>query len=147
MTEVEGRLRYLPQLDGLRALAISLVVGYHLGTPVTWGGFLGVGVFLVLSGLLITSILTKERQSNNRIDLSRFWLRRLLRLFPALFAVAVAAVVLSSRIKRPGDESQIVLALAALAYTANLFIAFGDVNFGGLDHTWSLALKEQFVSA
>lgn len=143
-TRTSGQLSYMPQLDGLRAIAIFLVVGYHLGVPLMWGGFLGVDVFLVLSGFLITSILMRERNRTGRLDLPGFWLRRVIRLLPAVVVMAAVVVIYASEIRHPSDESYVFAALAAVTYTANLFIAFGGANFGALDQTWSLSLEEQF---
>lgn len=134
----------MPQLDGLRALAIGLVVGYHLGVPLTWGGFLGVDVFLVLSGFLITSILLRERLATGRVRLGRFWWRRILRLLPALLLMVTVAVVAAPIVGRPGDANYLFSGMAAITYTSNLFVSIGGVKLGALDPTWSLALEEQF---
>ncbi|WP_052500595.1 acyltransferase family protein [Arthrobacter sp. SPG23] len=144
MSKLGVRLGYMPQLDGLRALAIGLVVGYHLGVPLTWGGFLGVDVFLVLSGFLITSILLGERLTTGRVRLGRFWWRRVLRLFPALLLMVTVAVVASPVIGRPGEGDYLMSGFAAVTYTSNLFVSFGAIKLGALDPTWSLALEEQF---
>src|SRR5215469_3118894 len=80
-----GDQRYLPGLDGLRAIAVAAVVAYHLGYGWAQGGLLGVGVFFTLSGYLITDILVGQFTATGRIRLGEFWVRRARRLLPALF--------------------------------------------------------------
>ncbi len=144
--------RYRPGLDGVRALAVAAVILYH--AQVSWmkGGFLGVDVFFVLSGYLITSLLLSERERTGKIDLLAFWSRRARRLLPALFlviaGVAVYAVVWAAptelgRIRNDG--------LASLLYVANWkFIVDGSTYFQQLQapsplaHMWSLAVEEQW---
>jgi len=141
----------MPGVDGLRALAVAAVLAYHLGASWLPGGFLGVDVFLVVSGFLITSLLLAERRATGRIDLVRFWVRRARRLLPALLlmmAVVLAAMV----VLHPGEVARLHGAvLASLAYVANWYFAFADVpyfaQFGRpsvLQHLWSLAVEEQF---
>ncbi|TAH54030.1 MAG: acyltransferase, partial [Chloroflexota bacterium] len=88
-----SRLGYLPALDGLRALAILAVLFYH--ADVLWlpGGFLGVEIFFVVSGYLITSLLLAEYRARNTINLKQFWQRRARRLLPALFAMITAVLI------------------------------------------------------
>jgi len=138
------RFGYLPQLNGLRAVAIAVVVGYHLGVPLTWGGFLGVDLFLALSGFLITSILLKEQATTGAIRLGRFWIRRILRLFPAVIVMVAVVGIAWPIVQRDGDSSFWLAAIGALTYTANLLVSFGGLHLGALDPTWSLALEEQF---
>src|SRR6201981_4265159 len=88
------RLAYRPGLDGLRALAVIAVFAYHARIDWLPGGFLGVDLFFVLSGYLITSLLLVEWEARNRIDLRRFWLRRARRLLPALVLVVLASRIL-----------------------------------------------------
>ena len=110
--------RYLPALDGLRAVAVAAVLAFHLGR--VRGGFLGVDVFFVVSGFLITRLLLAERETTGGIGLGRFWARRFRRLVPALLVVLVATV-LASRWWLAGWRITGVRtdALAALAYVAN----------------------------
>lgn len=142
--------RYLPALDGLRAVAVAAVLAFHLGR--VRGGFLGVDVFFVVSGFLITRLLLAERETTGGIGLGRFWARRFRRLVPALLVVLVATV-LASRWWLAGWRITGVRtdALAALAYVANWrFVASGQSYFATgigpspLRHTWSLAIEEQF---
>ncbi|BCV22591.1 hypothetical protein hamaS1_26600 [Moorella sp. Hama-1] len=87
---VKGNGRYMAGLDGLRALAVLAVIAYHLNLSIAPGGLLGVGVFFVLSGYLITDLLVAEWQGNRQINLKNFWLRRARRLLPALCIMLVA---------------------------------------------------------
>lgn len=149
------RFRYAPGLDGVRALAVLAVVVYHLGTtgdgePLLAGGYLGVDVFFVLSGYLITSLLVVEVQQTGRISLLGFYQRRARRLLPAaitvLLAVSVVAVLWLPRHANTlgGDV------VAALGYASNWWLIAQDSSyFGGggprlLTHLWSLAVEEQF---
>jgi peptidoglycan/LPS O-acetylase OafA/YrhL len=143
---------YRPALDGIRAIAVLAVFGYHLGYRWLGGGFLGVDVFFVLSGYLITGLLLTEHQRTGRISLTRFWLRRARRLLPALFLmVVVVALWLHSNaaaFELPLRRRDL---LWTLFYGANWhFIASGQDYFSQftsaspLRHTWSLAVEEQF---
>ena len=146
-----GGLPYVGGLDGLRAFAVVAVLLYHAGVAAVPGGFLGVDVFFVLSGYLITSLLLAERERTGRIDLLRFWARRARRLLPAAVLVVVASVaaiaILHPREAGPlrGD------AIASLFYVNNwhqilaersYFDAFERPSL--LQHLWSLAVEEQF---
>jgi peptidoglycan/LPS O-acetylase OafA/YrhL/lysophospholipase L1-like esterase len=143
---------YRPSLDGIRALAVVAVLLYHANVFLLPGGFLGVDLFFVLSGYLITSLLIIEQEDKGRIDLRAFWLRRLRRLIPALF-VLIGFVALYAWLW--ADPSQLERlrgdALAALFYVANWrFIFSGQSYFdqfsapSPLRHTWSLAIEEQW---
>jgi peptidoglycan/LPS O-acetylase OafA/YrhL len=136
-------LGYLPALDGLRALAILLVVAYHD----RWlrGGFLGVDVFFALSGFLITSILLQEWHHGG-IHLGKFYARRFLRLGPALVVFVLLAYAVN-RWLSPGIFGVIAprWAVGALLYVSNLMIAYGrEYPLGAFSICWSLAQEEQF---
>ncbi len=103
---VRGDQRYLPGLDGLRALAVAAVVAYHLGYGWAQGGLLGVGVFFTLSGYLITDILVGQWAARGRIRLGDFWLRRARRLLPALFVMLAVVTVWVERV-RPAFRGRI----------------------------------------
>ncbi len=144
--------RHVAALDGMRGIAVAAVVGYHLRPEWVPGGFLGVDLFFVLSGYLITSLLFDERTRSGSIDLLAFAGRRLRRLLPAVLLVVIAVVVHESI---RGDFGQIEQArrhaFGTLAYVANwVFISDGDsyfADFAGpsmFRHMWSLAIEEQF---
>ena len=80
----QAKSRYVPALDGMRALAVLAVIAYHMGMKWALGGLLGVTMFFVLSGYLITGLLTAEWEASGSINLLQFWLRRIRRLFPAI---------------------------------------------------------------
>ena len=148
---VKGDQRYLPGLDGLRALAVAAVVAYHLGYGWAQGGLLGVGVFFTLSGYLITDILVGQWAARGRIKLGDFWLRRARRLLPALFvmlAVVTLWVNLFSRSFLPGFRGNVV---ASVFYVSNWWFIGQHASYYArfapptpLDHLWSLAVEEQF---
>ncbi|MGH3248925.1 MAG: acyltransferase family protein, partial [Trebonia sp.] len=148
---VRGDQRYLPGLDGLRALAVAAVVAYHLGYGWAQGGLLGVGVFFTLSGYLITDILVGQWAARGRIRLGDFWLRRARRLLPALFvmlAVVAVWVNVSARSFIPGFRGNVV---ASVLYVSNWWFIGQHSSYYArfapptpLDHLWSLAVEEQF---
>lgn len=108
-------MAYSPALDGLRAVAIILVVLFHARAPFALGGFVGVDVFFVLSGYLITSLLLAEIKSTGKVDLAQFWWRRMIRLTPALVAMLLAYLLLAS-VLWPGTTDHALQALLAAAY-------------------------------
>jgi peptidoglycan/LPS O-acetylase OafA/YrhL len=134
---------YKPQLDGLRAFAVTAVAFYHVNPSILPGGWLGVDVFFVLSGYLITTTLRKEMNTNNTISLKNFYIRRLLRLTPAfwtLLAFVFFFVLTFSSQKRTG----LISILISATYMMNWNRAFAWFPQGLLGHTWSLAMEEQF---
>ncbi len=139
-------------LDGLRGLAVAVVVLYHLQVPGVGGGLLGVDVFFVLSGYLITGLLLQERRRRGGISLAAFWGRRARRLLPALFVVLPLVAVVWRIIAQPAEMPQVRDDLVAtLCYVANWHsIAAGHSYFAAfaapspLLHTWSLSVEEQF---
>jgi peptidoglycan/LPS O-acetylase OafA/YrhL len=135
------RLAYQPALDGIRGLAILLVLAIHFHLPLAQGGRIGVTLFFVLSGYLITSLLVTEQARTGRISMSAFYWRRARRLLPALF-VLIAAVLLVEAV-HGHLTAAIPAALATTFYVANFALRAG-VDMGLLQHTWSLAVEEQF---
>jgi peptidoglycan/LPS O-acetylase OafA/YrhL len=143
-------LGHVRPLDGLRAIAVLLVLGFHAGLPGFHGARAGVDVFFVLSGFLITSLLLDEHRRTGAIRLGAFYMRRALRLYPAL-VVAVAGALTLALLKMPvfgADASTFLNTLRgtplALFYTTNIGRATGWSPGGFLGHTWSLAIEEQF---
>ena len=146
----ELTLSYIPELDGLRGIAVLGVLVFHLG--LIDGGYLGVDLFFVLSGYLITTLLIHEKETSGSISLQRFWIRRVRRLLPALllFLITIGLLVqiyseASSFIRIRNDL------LATLLYVANWRSIFAEHDYWALfssssplSHTWSLAIEEQF---
>ena len=142
-------MKHRPELDGLRAVAIGLVTLEHVLPHQFPGGFIGVDIFFVLSGYLITSLLLEESAQDNRISLRRFYYRRLLRLAPALVlmlglftALFIAYAVLRHKIDFA--ESQLWGGAAAISYLQDWNLALDIRPRGFFEHTWSLAVEEQF---
>ncbi len=141
---------YLPGLDGMRALAVMAVMVYHANPSWLAGGFLGVEVFFVISGYLITLLLIGEHERSGCVDLGGFWARRARRLLPALFTVLFGVTVYTALFRREALGQLRGDVLAALAYVSNWYqiwvgqgyTAAGD--FAPLRHLWSLAVEEQF---
>ncbi len=147
----EVRLPYSPGLDGLRALAVIAVLLYHADLPWIPGGFLGVEVFFVISGYLITALLLAEWQKRGTIDLKNFWLRRARRLLPALYVLVVVCLAYAV-VFLPGEVAGLRGdAVAAFGYVTNWYLIFGHESYfeavgrpSLLKHLWSLAVEEQF---
>ena len=141
----------MPGLDGLRAIAVVAVLLYHADLPWIPGGFLGVEVFFVISGYLITLLLTKEQRRTSTVSLGGFWTRRARRLLPALYALLAlvsVAVLVNVREEAAALAGQV---WSALFYVTNwYFIASGQSYFAATErppvfqHLWSLAIEEQF---
>jgi peptidoglycan/LPS O-acetylase OafA/YrhL len=153
------RTRHLDALDGLRAIAVGAVVLYHLSLPWARGGFLGVDLFFVLSGFLITSLLLEERSESGRIDLVAFWRRRARRLLPALYLMLIVVCLwpLVTNVLGIYAWSSVNLStlrdygISSVFYVTNwVVISSGHSYFElfalptPLSHTWSLAIEEQF---
>jgi peptidoglycan/LPS O-acetylase OafA/YrhL len=148
---VKRNQRYMPGLDGLRAIAVLAVIVFHLGFDWAPGGLLGVGIFFTLSGYLITDLLLAQLSARGRIKLGSFWLARARRLLPALF-VMLAIVLAWVTIFGPAQPDQFRKAVvSAVFYINNWQQIFGDVSYfarfapeGPLNHLWSLSVEEQF---
>ncbi|MFC3097691.1 acyltransferase family protein [Alteraurantiacibacter palmitatis] len=142
---------YRSDIDGLRCLAILPVVFNHAGFSAVPGGFIGVDIFFVISGFLITGILARELDENS-FSIVRFYERRARRILPALFAVILACLIAGWIIMLPSEYVRLAKsAIATLLFVSNFWFwhAAGDyfganVVFEPLLHTWSLAVEEQF---
>jgi peptidoglycan/LPS O-acetylase OafA/YrhL len=146
-----ARSKGIPALDGIRAIAVGLVLAEHGGIPGVSGGFLGVDVFFVLSGFLITSLLLDELGSTGRIALAGFWIRRARRLLPALIVMVLAVVAARALFPPEATTSLRDDAVAAFFWVANwAFVAQRTDYFSQgtppspLQHTWSLGVEEQY---
>lgn len=142
------KLGYRPALDGLRGVCVLLVVTHHMGLPGATGGFLGVDGFFVLSGFLITTLLMEEWLNTSNIRLGSFYMRRALRLLPALL-LFLAICALYTWLALDGDAALsnwhgIVLALVYLSDWAMVLLGDSFIGLGMVQHTWSLAVEEQF---
>lgn len=138
------RIPYLPQLDGLRALAVFAVLVHHLPLGLNGGGYIGVDVFFVLSGYLITRILRQEVVATGTVSVSGFYVRRVRRLLPALvFFLAAIGVYWWLRPDAPAHDETVAAIPLSFVYAAGWCKALG-VSLGALAHTWSLAVEEQF---
>lgn len=143
--------RYMPGLDGIRAIAVCAVIAYHFGFSWASGGFLGVGIFFVLSGYLITDLLVKQWQETGKINLRDFWFRRARRLLPALFLVLIVVALWIGLFHFSRLADLLGDWLASLFYVTNWWFIFNDVGYFSqfgeptpLLHLWSLAVEEQF---
>ncbi|ULQ46706.1 acyltransferase [Flagellatimonas centrodinii] len=143
-------LSYRPDIDGLRAIAVLGVVLYHFGLGPVHGGFVGVDVFFVISGYLITSIIQRE-VSLGQFTFTGFYERRVRRIFPALFAVLFVTLIAGVLLLLPSDLVRLGYStLATLFFVSNVLFwrETGYFNtaseYNPLLHTWSLAVEEQF---
>jgi peptidoglycan/LPS O-acetylase OafA/YrhL len=147
-----GGLRRLSALDGIRALAVVAVLGYHAGISWIGGGLLGVDVFFVLSGFLITSLLCRELARSRTVRLGGFWAQRARRLLPALIILILGVAAYAYAFRDSIDVSAVRGdALSTLFYVANWHFIFSDQGYfiqaaapSPLLHTWSLAVEEQY---
>ena len=142
--------RFRADLEGLRGLAILLVVLFHAGVPGFAGGFIGVDLFFVLSGFFITGALLREIDESGRLDLNAFWGRRMLRLSPPLVLVLLATIAIVMTLYAPIDRAELVgFARYVAVHGGNIDLAsrsrdYFSSNDNPLLHTWSLGVEEQF---
>ncbi|PYS67146.1 MAG: hypothetical protein DMF69_23945, partial [Acidobacteria bacterium] len=138
--------QHIPALDGLRGVAILLVIIHHQLIPLSLnGGFLGVDLFFVLSGFLITSLLVKEFDATNSISLTKFYTRRVLRLAPALLLYLCVVLYLTYRQHPEEFKHELKLVFLSLTYLTNWRLAFGwDYSLDPTAIIWSLSIEEQF---
>ena len=143
--------RYITGLDGIRAIAVIMVLAYHLKLALFKSGFLGVTVFFVLSGYLITGILISEVEEEGTIDLKNFWLRRIRRLVPAVMSMAVVIIFVSTVVNRVIFTKGCKDFLASVLGFNNWWQIFNKVSYfeaagvpSPFTHCWSLAIETQF---
>ena len=143
--------RYITGLDGIRAIAVIMVLAYHLNLALFKSGFLGVTVFFVLSGYLITGILISEVEEEGTIDLKNFWLRRIRRLVPAVMSMAVVIIFVSAAVNRVIFTKGCKDFLASVLGFNNWWQIFNKVSYfeaagvpSPFTHCWSLAIETQF---
>jgi peptidoglycan/LPS O-acetylase OafA/YrhL len=144
--------KFRPDIEGLRGIAVLLVVLYHASTPFVSGGFIGVDVFFVISGYLITGQLLNESAETGRIDLFQFYARRARRLLPAAALTLVASLLAGLFIFAPLEQRALAESAAASAlYCSNIFFGYRALDYMAADtpsnpflHMWSLAVEEQF---
>ncbi|MSP83196.1 MAG: acyltransferase [Alphaproteobacteria bacterium] len=147
---VKAPHRYRPDIDGLRAVAVLAVVLFHAEIGLFGGGFVGVDIFFVISGFLITGIIWEE-MGEGTFTVLGFYERRIRRIFPALFAVLFAVLLAGAWVLLPTEFNDLGESVAATTvFLSNLYFAFELSYFSGqaelqpLLHTWSLAVEEQF---
>jgi peptidoglycan/LPS O-acetylase OafA/YrhL len=151
-SEVQHVWEYRPYLDGLRAVAVYLVVAFHAGSHRLNGGFVGVDIFFVLSGYLVTQLLTRDLLNDGRIHLPRFYARRYRRLLPAAFATLLVTSAVYAAIASPAEVLDALGGVrAAFLYVANWFFISqsndyfaADIRTSPVIQFWSLAVEEQF---
>lgn len=148
-TAAPFRLGYRPALDGVRGIAILAVLAFHthhiFGWSILKGGNVGVDIFFVLSGFLITALLIEEWQSNGEISLRGFYWRRVLRLVPALVILLVVLYLFASLFLPANEAADTSRSIpVAFFYASDLGLAFFQLRLGALLHTWSLAIEEHF---
>ncbi len=153
-TSAPATAGFRPEIQGLRALAVLLVVGYHLYPNRLSGGFVGVDVFFVISGFLITSHLYREAAATGRVSIRRFWARRARRLLPAALVVLAASVALTATVVPSTLWDQTVRQIrASTLYVENWALAGDAVDYSAAgnvptlaQHFWSLSVEEQFYA-
>ena len=143
-------MEHRPEITGLRAVAVAPVLLNHAGVPGFGGGFVGVDVFFVISGFLISSIIVREMQAGS-FDLPAFYERRARRILPALFFVAACCVPAAWLLLPPSDMERFARSLAATAVFASNVLFWRESGYFDIAsdlkpllHTWSLAVEEQF---
>ena len=143
-------LKYRPEIDGLRAVAVVLVCLFHAGVPGFGGGFIGVDVFFVISGYLITSQITSDLD-NRRFSIIRFYERRARRILPVLFTVIIACIPFAYYWMLPEDYALFLKSFAGVLFFSSNVVFWRSVDYFNpvadeqpLLHTWSLGVEEQF---
>jgi peptidoglycan/LPS O-acetylase OafA/YrhL len=143
-------MNYIKEVDGLRAIAVVLVVLFHLNLPFSQGGFIGVDIFFVISGFLISSIILHDLQ-NNKFSFQNFYFRRIRRIFPVLFLVLIVTLIFSFIFLHPSSFHLFIFSvISSTLFFSNFFFWTKTGYFNELSlenpvlHTWSLSVEEQF---
>ena len=144
--------RFQPEIQGLRAIAILLVVLAHAGVPGMGSGFIGVDIFFVISGYLITGLIVREMEQTKTFAFTEFFIRRIRRLFPALLTMLILVSLASVLLLSPFEQtSQSISAGYASVWVSNIYFAFSNLDYFEAStetnlflHTWSLGVEEQF---
>lgn len=149
--KIQKKRKYIKEIDGLRALAVIMVLAYHLKMPFAKSGLLGVTVFFAISGYLITGILINEIEESGGVDLKNFWLRRIRRLLPAVLSMAVVMIFVSAVVNRVVFTKGCNDLLSAVFGYNNWWQIFRKVSYfenagapSPFTHCWSLAIETQF---
>ena len=144
-------MKYRPEIDGLRAIAVLAVIFFHAGYKVFSGGYVGVDIFFVISGYLITSIILKEREKKGGFSLFYFYERRARRILPALFFVMIVSFLLSWFWLIPSDMKDFSKSLISVSFFVSNIFFWSESDYWDVEnelkpllHTWSLAVEEQF---
>jgi peptidoglycan/LPS O-acetylase OafA/YrhL len=140
---LRSTLPFMPALTGIRAIAVGMVFLVHAFPGLGFPGGLGVDVFFVISGFLITLILMKEHRKTGTVNLKRFYINRLIRLYPALLLM-VAVFLIAFPLVRISFLNDAIQSSIAVTYMSNIYMTVTDNSLGHLKHTWSLAMEEQF---
>ena len=149
MISDSNRLKYRPEIDGLRAISVLAVILFHTGLACP-GGYVGVDIFFVISGYLITNLIVKELKQKE-FSIGGFWLRRARRILPAVFTMTAASLALGYWLLTPYHLMQMAKSALAQSFFASNFFFWRDRNYFNqesewklLIHTWSLSVEEQF---
>ena len=146
------KVSYRPEIDGLRAIAVISVIIYHADLQIFKGGYLGVDIFFVISGYLISKILIIEQINNKDISIKNFYQRRIRRIIPALLTMIVISSCLGLLFLSPTELIEFSRSsLSSISFISNYFFYLSDVQYDAIDsfskpllHTWSLSVEEQF---
>jgi peptidoglycan/LPS O-acetylase OafA/YrhL len=150
-TQRQRDREFLPHVEGLRAVAVLAVLWYHIGLPGMSGGFVGVDIFFVISGFLITGLLLREHETAGRIDLRHFYSRRMRRILPAVLATIAATMVVAAVVLAPlqmpsiaQDGAASALSLGNMRFAIESSDYFAATDPSPFRHLWSLGVEEQF---
>ena len=146
------KINYRPEIDGLRAIAVFSVITYHARDTFLPGGFLGVDIFFVISGYLITSLILKELKLTNKFSFSNFYERRVRRIIPALLGMIILSTFISYITLLPDSFVDFSKSLISSIFSVSNFYFYYTGNLYGAEssllkpllHTWSLSVEEQY---